>query len=338
MKDEEKVNTEVPGVTGKTDILWKTADLGETEKPAAATAPIVHNAEERPKKNVEGVKENPKYEPVFDLIRKYEEERQKLADNRSESQKKKDARREKMAKIFAALGDGVAAMSNLVLASKGAIPYQSKSMLTKAVGDRYAQFRKDLEDRKAKYLAMSERINELRTGVQRMKDEEERKKAEQALAQAKLAYDKYKDTRDFNYKKGKDDRDYGLEVSKFDYNKTKDAADRKINQQKANADTTNARANASRAATFARNGGGGTRYEFDGKTYGNGHAWAAAIQQKATSLNIPLKEDYEVTDALGYTRKYKKDRKISQILAEVNRAMAAQGGSGGNKEGKGKGY
>ena len=265
--------------------------------------------------------EQQKYAHTFDFIDKLEKEREELSDKRTPEQKKKDARREKMAKIFAALGDGVAAMSNLVLASKGAIPYQSKSMVSKAVGDRYAQFRKDLEDRKAKYLAISERINELSEGVRKAKDAEEQRKAAQALAQAELAYKQYKDTRDFNYNKEKDDR-------QFNYNKGKDAADRKIRQQQADAATKNADANASRAATFARNGGRGTKYEFNGKTYGNVHAWGAAIKQKASQLGISLKEEYEAVDPLGFTRTHKRDKNIEQLLAEVNERMAGYSGFG----------
>ena len=316
---------------------------GNASNKAGKPAPlVVHNAEERFQKNLEDVQGKLKYEPVLEIIRKYQEEQQRLADNRTPEQKKKAARREKMAKIFAALGDGVAAMSNLVLTSKGAIPYQSKSMISKAVGDRYDKFSKDLENRKAKYLELSEKIAKLQQGVEDSKAEDERLKAAQELAKAELAYKQYKDIRDFDYNKKKDDRQFNYNKEKddrqFNYNKGKDAEELAIKRKQANAATTNARANASRAATFARNGGGGTRYEFDGKTYGNLHAYDAAIRQKAIQLNIPLKENYEATDALGNTRTFKRDKKTGQLLAEVNEKLAKQGGGRVNKGGKGKGY
>ena len=309
------------------------AQRGNASNKSGRPAPLaVHNAEERFQKNMEDVQGKFKYEPILEIIRKYQEEQQRLADNRTPEQKKKAARREKMAKIFAALGDGVAAMSNLILTSKGAIPYQSKSMISKAVGDRYTQFRKDLEDRRAKYLELSEKIAKLQQGMEDSKAEDERLKAAQELAKAELAYKQYKDTRDFDYNKDKDDRQFNYNKDKddrqFNYNKDKDAADRAIRQQQANAATTNARANATRAATDRANGGRGTRYEFQNKTYGNVHAYEAAIKQKAIQLGIPLKEDYEATDRFGYTRTYKRDKKIDQLLAEVNERMAGYSGFG----------
>lgn len=321
------------------------AQEGNANNKAGRPAPlVVHNAEERFQKNLEDVQGKLKYEPILEIIRKYQEEQQRLADNRTPEQKKKAARREKMAKIFAALGDGVAAMSNLILTSKGAIPYQSKSMISKAVGDRYDKFSKDLENRKAKYLELSEKIAKLQQGVEDSKAEDERLKAAQELAKEELAYKKYKDTRDFNYNKDKDDRQFNYNKDKddkqFNYNKGKDAEELAIKRQQANAATTNARANATRAATDRANGGRGTRYEFQGKTYGNKDAWGAAIKREATRLGISLSEEYKTTDQLGYARKSERLKPIDQLLAEVNDRLAAQGGGSGsgNKGGKGKGY
>ena len=319
------------------------AQEGNASAKAGRPAPlVVRNAEERFQKNLEDVQGKLKYEPILEIIRKYQEEQQRLADNRTPEQKKKAARREKMAKIFAALGDGVAAMSNLVLTSKGAIPYQSKSMISKAVGDRYDKFSKDLENRKAKYLELSEKIAKLQQGVEDSKAEDERLKAAQELAKEELAYKKYKDTRDFDYNKDKDDRQFNYNKDKddrqFNYNKGKDAEELAIKRQQANAATTNARANVTRAATDRANGGRGTRYEFQNKTYGNKDAWGAAIKREATRLGISLSEEYKTTDPLGRARKSERLKPIDQLLAEVNERLAAQGGGRVNKGGKGKGY
>ena len=322
------------------------AQEGNASDKAGRPAPlVVHNAEERFQKNLEDVQGKLKYEPILEIIRKYQEEQQRLADNRTPEQKKKAARREKMAKIFAALGDGVAAMSNLILTSKGAIPYQSKSMISRAVGDRYDKFSKDLENRKAKYLELSEKIAKLQQGVEDSKAEDERLKAAQELAKAK-----------FEAEKNDKDRNYGLDYLKFLHNQkidnetlglkkkglehtiNNDNAKLGISKQQADAATTNARANASRAATFARNGGGGTKYEFQGKTYGNKDAWGAAIKREAKRLNIPLFVSYETTDPFGNVRTSTRPKQIDQLLAEVNDRLAAQGGGRVNKGGKGKGY
>lgn len=343
---EAQENTDKRVETGR---ATRTEAHGENaSNKAGRPAPlVVHNAEERFQKNLEDVQGKLKYEPILEIIRKYQEEQQRLADNRSESQKKKDARREKMAKIFAALGDGVAAMSNLVLTSKGAIPYQSKSMISKAVSDRYDKFSKDLENRKARYLELSEKIAKLQQGVEDSKAEDERLKAARELAKAKLEAELY--DKAWNRKFHKDeanrdqrnkDADRELKGKTLEHTIENDHANLGIRKQQADAATTNARANASRAATYVRNGGGGTKYEFQDKTYGNKDAWGAAIKREAKRLGIDLSEEYKTTDPLGYGRTSERPKPIDQLLAEVNEKLAEQsGGSGnGNKGGKGKGY
>ena len=343
-KTEAQENTDVRVDAGRETRTEE--QRGNASNKAGKPAPlVVHNAEERFQKNLEDVQGKLKYEPILEIIRKYQEEQQRLADNRTPEQKKKAARREKMAKIFAALGDGVAAMSNLVLTSKGAIPYQSKSMISKAIGDRYDKFSKDLENRKAKYLELSEKIAKLQQGVEDSKAEDERLKAAQELAKAKFEAEKNDKARNywldylkFLHDQKIDNETLGLKKKGLEHTMNNDNAKLGISKQQADAATTNARANASRAATYVRNGGGGTKYELDGKTYGNLHAYDAAIRQKAIQLNIPLKEDYEATDALGNTRTFKRDKKTGQLLAEVNEKLAKQGGGRVNKGGKGKGY
>lgn len=324
------------------------AQEGNASNKAGRPAPlVVRNAEERFQKNLEDVQGKLKYEPILEIIRKYQEEQQRLADNRTPEQKKKAARREKMAKIFAALGDGVAAMSNLVLTSKGAIPYQSKSMISKAVGDRYDKFSKDLEDRRARYLELSEKIAKLQQGVEDGKAADERQKAAQELAKAKLEAELY--DKAWNRKFHKDeanrdqrnkDADRELKGKTLEQTIENNHANLVIRKQQADAATTNARANATRAATDRANGGRGTRYEFQGKTYGNKDAWGAAIKREANRLGIRLFVSYKTTDPFGNVRTSTRPKQIDQLLAEVNDKLAAQGGGSGsgNKGGKGKGY
>lgn len=341
-----KEQTEVPEKTdipGDTDVPGDTEVPGKTEKPAAATAPMVHNAEERFKKNVESVKENLKYEHINQLIKEIEALRDK--NKVSEKDEKKQKRWEKAAQIIAGILDGVQSVSNIVFAAKGIHPFNMNKTVSGDIQGRLSQFNKDFEGRMARYLELSEKAAALRQDVQKMKDEEERQKAAQALAKAKFEAEKNDKARNYGLDYLKflhgqkiDNETLGLKKKGLEHTIENNKANRAIAQQNANANTKNADANASRAATFARNGGGGTRYEFDGKTYGNVHAYEAAIKQKAIQLGIPLKEDYEVTDALGNTRTFKRDKKIDQLLAEVNEKLAAQGGGRVNKGGKGKGY
>lgn len=334
-KYEEENKAEVPAtparseneeaeVPGETDVPGGEAG----KKPAAPPAPIVHNSEERFKKNVEDVKENLKYEHIFDLIRKYEEELQRLADNRSESQKKKDARREKMAKIFAALGDGVAAMSNLVLTSKGAIPYQSKSMLTKAVGDRYDKFSKDLEDRKARYLELSEKIAKLQQGVEDGKSADERMKEDR----------KRKEEQDKMNKELHRLKMAGLELdnkhtqAQIQKIKDDDAYREKALQVKKAIAELNAMSREKAARIRGSYGGRGrTTYTtpWDGKTYSNLAEYKAAVDEAAILYDV---QDYKT---INYQSGFKTNQRVmpkstSQKAAEITqKSKEARGGKWG---------
>ena len=288
----------------------------------------MHNAEERFQKNLEDAQGKLKYEPILEIIRKYQEELQRLADNRTPEQKKKAARREKMAKIFAALGDGVAAMSNLVLTSKGAIPYQSKSMISKAVGDRYDKFSKDLENRKAKYLELSEKIAKLQQGVEDSKAEDERlKKARERqeeqdkmnkelhrLKMAGLELDN-KHTQ-AQIQKIKDDKDY---------------KEKALQVKKAIAEL-NAMSREKAARIRGSYGGRGrTTYttKWDGKTYSNFAEYKAAVDEAAILYDVPNYNTVEYQSGFK-TNQRVMPKSTSQKAAEITqKSKEARGGKWG---------
>ena len=343
-KYEEENKAEVPAtparseneeaeVPGETDVPGGEAG----KKPAASPAPIVHNSEERFQKNLEDVQGNLKYEPILEIIRKYQEEQQRLADNRTPEQKKKAARREKMAKIFAALGDGVAAMSNLVLTSKGAIPYQSKSMISKAVGDRYDKFSKDLENRKAKYLELSEKIAKLQQGVEDSKAEDERlKKArERQEEQDKMNKELHR------LKMAGLELDNKHTQAQIQKIKDDDAYREKALQVKKAIAELNAMSREKAARIRGSYGGRGrTTYTtpWDGKTYNNLAEYKAAVDEAAILYDV---QDYKT---VNYQSGFKTNQRVmpkstAQKAAEIAQKSRQGGGIGnGNKGGKGKGY
>lgn len=265
-----------------------------------------------------------KYAHTNDLIERLEKEQEELADNRTPEQKKKAERREKMAKIFAALGDGVAAMSNLVLASKGAVPYQSKSMISKAVGDRYDKFRKDLEERKAKSLALSERIAQLRQGVEDRKAEDERFEYQR----------KRQDVED----KRKEEL-HGLTVAgqnlKNQYTqaqiqkiKNDDAYREKALQVKKAIAELNAMSR-EKAARIRAAGGRGKTWKLLDKTYNNFDEYKAAVEEAAILYNV---EGYNTVEyQSGYkTSERVMPKSISQKAAEIaQKSKEARGGKWG---------
>lgn len=301
---------------------------GNASNKAGKPAPlVVHNAEERFQKNLEDVQGKLKYEPILEIIRKYQEEQQRLADNRTPEQKKKAARREKMAKIFAALGDGVAAMSNLVLTSKGAIPYQSKSMISKAVGDRYDKFSKDLENRKAKYLELSEKIAKLQQGVEDSKAEDERlKKArERQEEQDKMNKELHR------LKMAGLELDNEHTQAQIQKIKNDDAYREKALQVKKAIAELNAMSREKAARIRAAGGRGRTTYTtpWDGKTYSNFAEYKAAVDEAAILYDV---QDYKT---VNYQSGFKTNQRVmpkstSQKAAEITqKSKEARGGKWG---------
>ena len=305
------------------------AQEGNASDKAGRPAPlVVHNAEERFQKNLEDVQGNLKYEPILEIIRKYQEEQQRLADNRTPEQKKKAARREKMAKIFAALGDGVAAMSNLILTSKGAIPYQSKSMISRAVGDRYDKFSKDLENRKAKYLELSEKIAKLQQGVEDSKAEDERlKKArERQEEQDKMNKELHR------LKMAGLELDNKHTQAQIQKIKDDDAYREKALQVKKAIAELNAMSREKAARIRGSYGGRGrTTYTtpWDGKTYSNLAEYKAAVDEAALLHDV---QDYKT---VNYQSGFKTNQRVmpkstSQKAAEITqKSKEASGGKWG---------
>ena len=305
------------------------AQEGNASDKAGRPAPlVVHNAEERFQKNLEDVQGKLKYEPILEIIRKYQEELQRLADNRTPEQKKKAARREKMAKIFAALGDGVAAMSNLILTSKGAIPYQSKSMISRAVGDRYDKFSKDLENRKAKYLELSEKIAKLQQGVEDSKAEDERlKKArERQEEQDKMNKELHR------LKMAGLELDNKHTQAQIQKIKDDDAYREKALQVKKAIAELNAMSREKAARIRGSYGGRGrTTYTtpWDGKTYSNFAEYKAAVDEAAILYDVPNYNTVEYQSGFK-TNQRVMPKSTSQKAAEITqKSKEARGGKWG---------
>ncbi len=332
-RTEAHGNAEAQENTGKRVEAGRAARAGAQEgnasNKAGRPAPLaVHNAEERFQKNLEDVQGKLKYEPILEIIRKYQEEQQRLADNRTPEQKKKDARREKMAKIFAALGDGVAAMSNLVLTSKGAIPYQSKSSLSKAVGDRYDKFRKDLEERRAKSLALSERIAQLRQGVEDRKAEDERFEYQRKRQEVE---DKRKEELHGLTVAGQNLKNQYTQAQIDDIAARRDYQNKVLEVRKAIAQI-RAQAQLKAARTRGAGGGSGKTWKLLDKTYRNLDEYKAAVEEAALELGI---SDYNTVEyQSGYkTSERVMPKSIAQKAAEIARKSKESNGTQGGKWG-----
>lgn len=340
-KEEKKIVTPATPAGGEnTVVTGKTGNQGdEANQQAAADAERMAEAGRAariPNYEVGGEKttqlessadktfqenmEQQKYAHTFDFIDKLEKEREELSDKRTPDQKKKDARREKMAKIFAALGDGVAAMSNLVLASKGAIPYQSKSSLSKAVGDRYDKFRKDLEERKTKSLALSERIAQLRQGVQKMQDEDERLRYARKKKEEDDKYNRERQEKLDNATIAHKNAMAGYYGEKAETDRRRLAVYEAMAKINAEAKLINANANMKRANKYQPGGSrSGKTWTFDSKTYNNFEEYKKAVEAARQELNI--EPTYKTEYRSGFDNKETvRTKSTARVAAEVERA------------------
>lgn len=338
-KQEERTEeTRTPEQMAELIEAGRATRTGETDEPdmpdisggTGKSEKLESNADKTFQENME----QQKYAHTNDLIGRLEKERDELADNRTPEQKKKAERREKMAKIFAALGDGVAAMSNLVLTSKGAIPYQSKSTLSKAVGDRYDKFRKDLEERKAKSLALSERIAQLRQGVEDRKAEDERFEYQRKRQEVE---DKRKEELHGLTVAGQNLKNQYTQAQIDDIAAKRDYQNKVLEVRKAIAQI-KAQAQLKAARIRGAGGGSGKTWKLLDKTYRNLDEYKAAVEEAAIELGI---SDYNTVEyQSGFkTNERVMPKSIAQKAAEITQKSRQGGGSGnGNKGGKGKGY
>lgn len=86
-----------------------------------------------------------------DMTRRLEDEERRLRPE-TEEQKAKREKRERREKLFAAIGDGLSALSNVYFTTKGAPDMSSKLTLTDAVQGKYDKLKAEREADRDKYL------------------------------------------------------------------------------------------------------------------------------------------------------------------------------------------
>jgi len=178
----------------------------------------------------------------------------------SEEDKKKEEKKRRRDVIFAAIGDGVQALSNLYFTSKGALNnYDPKNSLSAKAQERWDRLDAEREKEKANHLNLMLKINALRNAADKdelgwMKEFENikaKRKAQKAEAAAAAA------------KQRNADRDYGLKKAKqeADAKRADEAAKEAARHNRAQEAI--GRRNAATAAARARgsSGGGGGKSE-----------------------------------------------------------------------------
>lgn len=162
----------------------------------------------------------------------------------TEEQLKKEAKKQKRDKIFAAIGDGISALSNLYFTTKGAPSmYDGKDTMSEKTRIRYDRLKKERDERASAYYngLMKARAADAAVAKEKQADREwkrklgldaearkkreedvsyrkERDAIEDARADAKQKYREDKDKKDAEQRQKNADRNYNLRVKQHDDN------------------------------------------------------------------------------------------------------------------------
>lgn len=147
-----------------------------------------------------------------DMTQRLEDEERRLRPETEESRKKRE-RKEKREKLFAALGDGLSALSNVYFTTQGAPDMSSKKTLTAAVQEKYDKMKAEREADRDKYLNL---LKLKADNFGRLGDIDDAKRARRA-ALIKSAYE-YELKQDDNARKNRES-DSKIRKSTADANK-----------------------------------------------------------------------------------------------------------------------
>lgn len=121
-----------------------TAHMSVSEKVKHFTGEDLNAADDNPYRNSQ-------IKTYEDMTQRLEDEERRLRPE-TEEQKAKREKRERREKLFAAIGDGLSALSNVYFTTKGAPDMSSKRTLTDAVQGKYDKLKAEREADRDKYL------------------------------------------------------------------------------------------------------------------------------------------------------------------------------------------
>lgn len=247
----------------------------------------------------------------------------------------KERKKQRREQIFAAIGDGISALSNLYFATQYAPNmYSGRNTASQRVKDRWDKLAADRNANMTAYINGLMRARQAddayndnerkwarQLGLDKIK--QERDKAADARAEAKEKRDQ--EMHDLN----KQLRNNQITQAEYEAKKAEVEAryapqleESKIGRNRAAAGASNASASASRArARYYDNGGSsGNRYygEFQGKTYKTQADYEKAVLDAARDAGVETYEEVEETDSYGFTSRKRKKRSIADIAAEVD--------------------
>lgn len=286
-------------------------------------------------------------------------------------QLEKERKKKKRDQIWAAVGDGIAALSNLFFTSQYAPnAYTGRTTMSDAVKDRWDKLEKDRKDNAINYFNGYLRAKAADDADDKDKRNWEyrlgRDKLADARAEAAEARTEAKDKRDaamhelnlmlVRHKINAADAEAKRKVIEAKYTEEREKA--KVNTEKARGSAQRASASASsaRARYYNRGGSGGNKHmtlTIEGKTYtyDTKEDYERAVMRYAKQYGVDTTEDVETTDEEfngrdGKSKGKKKrttrqGRDVSKIAGDVeelankkkksNPTAGGTGGSGGKK-------
>ncbi len=243
-----------------------------------------------------------------------------------EKEKKKQRRNE----IFAAIGDGVMALSNLFFTTQGAPNmYTGKNTMSERTKIRYDKLMKDRDEKNTAYF----------NGLIRAKQADAEEAHRERSWQRQLGLDDY-NRKLADAKEARDKEMFDLNIQLQNHKITAAEADAKRKGieakyaeefEKAKVDTEQARGGAQRASASAsraranyynEGGGSGNKYygNLGGKDYKTKADYDEAVMRAAEELGIAVTEEQDDgVDAFMNPKKKIVRRPISEVAAEVNR-------------------
>lgn len=257
-------------------------------------------------------------------------------------QLEKERKKKKRDQIWAAVGDGIAALSNLFFTSQYAPnAYTGRNTMSEAVQDRWDKLDKDRKDNAINYFNSYLRAKMADDANDRDKRNWEyrigRDKAADGLAAAKAKRD------DAMHQLNLQLAGHKIDAAEADAKRKKIAAEFAEAQEQAKVDTEKARGVAQRASAsasnaragyYSRGGNGGNKkmtLTIKGKTYtyDSKEDYERAVMRYAKEYNIPTDENYELTEedinvlgtSMGTKKKTsKRGRDVSKIAGDVETA------------------
>lgn len=266
------------------------------------------------------------YEDMFNKLNPYQPP--------TEQELEKERKKQRREQIFAAIGDGISALSNLFFTTQYAPNmYSGRNTASQRTNERWDRLAAERNANMTAYI----------NGLMRARQADEEYNANERAWERQLGLDKIKQARDAAADaraeaKEKRDQDmhelnmllrnnqiteseYKARVAEVEAEYAPQLEQSKINRNRAAANASNASAGASRsrARYYDRGGSSGNRYygEFQGKTYKTQADYEKAVLDAARSEGVETYEEVEETDSYGLTIRKRKKRSIAAIAAEV---------------------